>query len=96
MIRSAVQMVSVLLDHKPMRYFAYDYFDEDGAPTILVKSEKEILNEYWAQWGRMMETRYNFTPEEAEKLKQDECIEYWVSLNWAWEVDERGRPLEPR
>ena len=94
MIRSAVKAVLAHREHKPMRYFAYNDFGEDGEPVVTVKSEKQILDEYWELWVRMMETRYNFTPQETKMLKHDECIEYWTAFNWAWPVDENGKTLE--
>ncbi len=71
-----------------MRYFSFNDFKTDPSVDSFVEtfSEKDILDEYWTYWyGRMCEklgkefVDANYT--------QEDCIQDWVIVNWAWEVD---------
>ena len=65
-----------------MRYFRYvepGWADEVVTTTM---SEEQILQEYWAYWKRRMEEvgRHDL-------ISEENCIQDFVVVNWAWEVE---------
>lgn len=67
-----------------MRYYKYNE-QRDGVDELIVKSEAEILNEYWDKWSEKMERMYG--PGHAV-ITPDNCIADWVIEHWAWEAEE--------
>lgn len=64
-----------------MRTFAYNEIGENNEPIIKTFTEEEILKTYYPWWKSELESlgRSNLVSEE-------NCIEDWVVINWAWEV----------
>jgi hypothetical protein len=57
---------------------------ETGEPVYETFSEKEILSQYWDYWSAKMIAKYG--QEQFDKgWSREECIEDWVTVNWATE-----------
>jgi len=95
MILNAVKAVLGLRERRPVRYFAYNDLGENGEPIVTIVTDQQILKEYWEYWCRSMEEKKGLTVEEFRALNQDDCIEDWINIHWAWQVDENGKTLEP-
>lgn len=66
-----------------MRYFTY----EDVELGSVTKSEEEVLGEYWEYWYGRMCRKYG--REHVDRVYgREECIEDWVLIHWAREVDD--------
>lgn len=65
-----------------MKYYAH--WDQ-GTPEDLVRlSELEILQDYQAYWEDKMIQKYG---KDSNLISEENCIEDWVVVNWAWEVE---------
>lgn len=54
---------------------------DDGGNVVIEKTEQQILDEYWDYWsGRMIE---KFGTGD-ERITQENCIDDFVVVNWAW------------
>lgn len=73
-----------------MRYYSYNEMGDDGENIVVTKSETDILHEYWPYWyGKMCE---KFGKEVVHaKYSFHECLEDWIVVNWAWEVEQNER-----
>ena len=78
-----------------MRYFCYNELVEPGEGTSCVESiissvvtvsEDDIRKEYYPWWYEKMCKKYG--KEEVDKnWSFEECLENWVTLHYAWEVE---------
>lgn len=68
-----------------MRYFKYNEGqDNNGIDHIAVKSEQEILDEYWDYWfDEMSRVHDDF------EVSEEDCLADFVNIHWAWEVDKQ-------
>lgn len=67
-----------------MRYYSYSYPTEHGYQTDTF-SEKEIKTLYYEVWIRRMYSKFG---EDTDKdLSFESCLEEWIIVNLAWEVD---------
>lgn len=79
----------------PIRYFAYNELGEDN-PVIV--TEDQIRQSYWPYWkGQMLhaikENSPNRRPITEADITFENCLDEWVVLHWAWDVDQDGNPL---
>ena len=69
-----------------MRYFSYSYFNGRGGGIDTV-SEDDIIRGYYPDWSREMIEKYG--EEEFNKTySHQHCIDVWIMLNSAWQVDQ--------
>jgi len=76
-----------------MRYYSYNEYNPDSPLAdemggyVVTKSEEDIRKEYYPYWyGRMCQ---RFDKEYVDNnFTFEECLEDWVTINWAWEVTE--------
>jgi len=78
----------MIKDETRMRYFSYDELVEPGEGTSVVTvSEDDIRKEYYPRWYEKMCKKYG--KEEVDKnWSFEDCLEDWVTINYAWTVDE--------
>lgn len=58
-------------------------------------TRKDVLDEYWWKWKTAMDNKYG---PDHELTTQDNCVEDWKAVNWAWEIeveDESGETSSP-
>jgi len=73
-----------------MKYYSYNTasFRKDGSiinEYVETLSEAEIIKEYWNYWKDKMIAKFGKEHFEANFSEKD-CIEDWVTVNWAREV----------
>lgn len=69
-----------------MRYYTFnEQHVVDGFHSRVTASEEAILNHYFSYWAGAMA---NVGKEEL--ITQENCIEDFVTVNWAWETDSYG------
>ena len=75
-------------DETRMRYFSYDELVEPGEGTSVVTvSEDDIRKEYYPWWYEKVCKKYG--KEEVDKnWSFEDCLEDWITTNYAWVVDE--------
>ena len=57
--------------------------DEDGRPDLIEKiTDQEILALTWNIWKEKMIKKYGA---DSELITEENCIQDWVTTNWAWE-----------
>lgn len=59
-------------------------------------TREDVLGEYWVSWSNAMVKK--FGPGH-ELITEDNCVEDWKTVNWAWEIeveDESGTPTPPQ
>ena len=57
--------------------------DEDGRPDLIEKiTDQEILALRWNIWKEQMIKKYGA---DSELITEENCIQDWVTTNWAWE-----------
>jgi hypothetical protein len=63
----------------------YSYVEPglNNEPVEIIYTEYEILFEYWSFWKEQMIKKYG---EDHELITEENCIEDWLSVNWATEV----------
>lgn len=49
---------------------------------VIEMSEQDILNKYWSHWSSLMIRKYG---EGHELITEENCIEDFIAVNWAWE-----------
>lgn len=65
-----------------MRYWKSIYPDNKGRIIIKIVSEDEILQNYWNFWKeKMLKAK-----KDRKLITKKNCIEDWVTENWALEV----------
>ena len=58
--------------------------DEDGRPDLIEKiTDQEILALRWNIWKERMIKKYG---PDSELITEENCIQDWVTTNWAWEL----------
>jgi hypothetical protein len=62
-----------------MRVYCYDEPSVDQVQEI---TEGEILKEFWPWWYQKMVDKYG---EGHELITEQNCIEDWCTIHWAWE-----------
>lgn len=73
-----------------MRYFTYaEFVESTEKPSFVTISEDDIRKEYYPFWYEKMCKKYG--KEEVDKTWSfEECLEDWIIVHWAWEVDDGG------
>lgn len=71
-----------------MKHFAYVEPGPDNEPITTVMSEQEILDSYYPYWQEQMRK-----VGKADLISEAFCLEDWIAVNWAAEVDEEGAPM---
>jgi hypothetical protein len=74
-----------------MRYYRYiepqDPENENFTTVTVTLSEQKILDYYWDYWYSAMCKKYG--KENVDKdYDQDRCIQDWMTVHWAWEVED--------
>ena len=64
-----------------MRRFKYIEFIDEDIELVKVKTEKEVLEMYWDSWVSKMKQ-----VEREHLISEENCIQDWVVINWAWEL----------
>jgi len=63
-----------------MKYYAYHEYGQDD---LIIKSEDDIISEYWDYWcDKVRKVNRDHL------ISRENCIDDWVVVNWAWEIDE--------
>jgi len=70
-----------------MKHYVFYYMGKNGSERTEVYSEDMIINEYWKYWSSKMVDKYG---DNNELLTRRNCIEDWVTVNWAIEVESPG------
>jgi hypothetical protein len=77
-----------------VKYYSYNTynFNEDGSlnDIVVTLSEAQILEVYKDYWQERMIAKFGKEHFEANYTDKD-CIEDWVVVNWAWEVNEQNQ-----
>ncbi len=68
-----------------MRYFCYNEYISDDQSELIIKSEEQILKEYFPYWKKRMEDRFGV---DDPRITEAECLDEWIVVNWAWEVND--------
>ena len=63
-----------------MKTYQYNSLGQTNPITI---TEKEIIELYYTYWCIQMEKAKKF-----DLINEENCIEDWVTVNWAWEIKE--------
>ena len=66
-----------------MRYYKYVELTDDLQGMEIAVSEKQILDVFFGYWSGMMKKVGR-----EELISEENCIEDWVVINWAWEIGE--------
>ena len=71
-----------------IRYYSYNEYHEDSnANTVMTVSEEDIRRDYWPFWYERMCKK--FGKEHVDNtFSFEDCIDDWIVVNWAWEVEE--------
>jgi hypothetical protein len=75
-----------------MRYFSYNEHDpgsqfaDDTGGYIVTKSEQDIRREYWPYWYERMCDKFG-QAEVDSKYSFEDCLDDWITVNWAWLSD---------
>lgn len=77
---------------KTTKYWCYTESDQ-FLPAKIVKSEDEILAEYFNEWSQKM-----FAAGKEHLISKEQCIQDWVTVNWAFLCDKNGKyiPVKDR
>jgi hypothetical protein len=69
-----------------MKYYSYNTYKTDPSvdPYVDVKSEEEILLEYWDYWYGKMCDKFGKDNVDQNYCRLD-CIDDWCVVHWAWE-----------
>ena len=69
-----------------MRYWTFVTPSDDGKgePVYDTLSEYEIIKQYYPYWSEKMIKKYG-QEEFNRNWSKQECIEDWITVNWAWE-----------
>ena len=65
-----------------MKVYHYNDWDENEQPVVKSVTEQQILSEYWDYWKSKMTQKFGAGD---EKITEENCIEDWIAVNWAWE-----------
>ncbi len=55
---------------------------DDQHPTCW--SVEQIIDHYWSYWSDAMKKKFG----EGVELTQEQCLEDWIVVNWAWRRDD--------
>lgn len=66
-----------------MKLYSYVEPGLNNKPVEVIYSEDEIIEEYWESWSERMIKKYG---EDHEWITTENCIEDWITVNWASEV----------
>ena len=70
------------LKEEPVIYYTVDWYNpEDILAPPLEYTKEKILEEYWPFWSEKMIKKYG---EGHELITEDNCIDDWCAVNWAW------------
>ena len=66
--------------------------NEDGvSPVYTTLSEKEIIGRYWDWWYNEIVKRKG--KEIADSCTEQDCIDDFVTVHWAWEEEDNAKNL---
>ena len=72
-----------------MRYYTFnEQHLVDGFYSRVTASEEAILAHYFSYWAGAMAKAGK-----EDLITQENCIEDWCVVNWAWETDKYGDKL---
>lgn len=69
-----------------MRYYSFNDMDDDGDNIVITVSEEDVRHDYYPYWQKRM-------TEVGKDLSQytfEDCLDDWIVVNWAWEVNDEG------
>ena len=70
-----------------MRYYSYnEYVEDPDINSVVTVSEEDIRRDYYPWWYDKMCKKYGKNHVDATYSFED-CLEDWVVVNWAWEVN---------
>lgn len=77
------------------RRFMFDEIsgtNEDGdiQSTLVIKTARQILDEYWLFWSEQMRSKW---ADKEHLVTFENCINDYCVVNWAWEVDANGNKI---
>lgn len=75
-----------------MRYFSYNEYDPDHPNAVdggyvVTVSEEDIRREYYPFWYSKMCEKFGQEYVDENYTFYD-CLDDWIVVNWAWEVDQ--------
>jgi len=71
-----------------MRYYSYnEYVEDPDINSVVTVSEEDVRRDYWPFWYGKMCEKYGKEHVDAN-YSFEECLEDWIVVNWAWEVNE--------
>ena len=71
-----------------MRYYSYnEYVEDPDTNSVVTVSEEDVRRDYWPFWYGKMCKKYGKEHVDAN-YSFEECLEDWIVVNWAWEVNE--------
>lgn len=74
-----------------MRFWRYVEPGENDEPVFHTFSEDEILREYKPYWETLMRKVHK-----EDLINDQNCLEDWIVVHWAWEVESKDAPNPPR
>jgi len=74
-----------VIPESKLKYYSYNEYSEDGGEVITL-SEQDIIDQYFDYWYSRMCAKFGKEHVDANYNKQN-CIDDWVVVHWAWEVD---------
>lgn len=63
-----------------------DYPDENNINVTEIYSDQQIITEYWVYWYIQMCKKFG-KDYVLEKFTVQDCINDWVTVNWAIKID---------
>ncbi len=82
--------VGEAIEKYKMRYFTRMHPGEYGQTVRETWSEDKILAYYYPTWR----SKCLIAGVGVENLTEAACLDDWITVNWALETDELGRPIE--
>jgi len=61
----------------------YAYYELDVEEPIIITKD-EILEQYYDLWKFLMIKKFG---EASELITEENCIEDWLTIHWAWSLD---------
>ena len=71
-----------------MKKYIYEEPDKDGNNIKVIKTEEEILENYWKYWSSIME-RLN----KHSEITKENCILDWCVVHWAYSQEENDNDI---
>jgi hypothetical protein len=70
--------------------WAYNEPDKNYNDVLVVKTEQEIIDDFFKVWKEKMEIKYGkiYMNDKTENELKKMCIKDWCVLHWAWKKNE--------